>query len=154
MRSKLLPLAVLFGLLFLSSCGSKAITTADIREQEAEALEEIAEAQEEATKLAEMKEKYSADKQESDLATLRQRKAEIEKDLNRLRNLQTDDAVGDTETLIQKLRAKSQEVDIMMAEIKKKPKENWEAAVDSIEISIGQLKQEVARIMDNVPDVE
>ena len=126
MRSKLLPLAVLFGLLFLSSCGSKAITTADIREQEAEALEEIAEAQEEATKLAEMKEKYSADKQESDLATLRQRKAEIEKDLNRLRNLQTDDAVGDTETLIQKLRAKSQEVDIMMAEIKKKPKENWE----------------------------
>lgn len=149
-----MPLAVLSGLLFLSSCGSKAITTADIREQEAEALEEIAEAREEATKLAEMKEKYSADKQESDLATLRQRKAEIEKDLNRLRNLQTDDAVGDTETLIQKLRAKSQEVDIMMAEIKKKPKENWEAAVDSIEKSIGQLKQEVARIMENVPDVE
>lgn len=154
MRIKLLSLTAISGLLFLSSCGTKAITTADIREQEAETLEEIADAREEATKLAEMKEKYSADKQEADLEALRARKSEIEKDLSRLKNLQTDDAVGDTETLIQKLRAKSQEVDIMMAEIKKKPQENWEAAVESIENSIAQLKQEVARIMENVPAAE
>ena len=63
--------------MLMAACGSKKVTTADMKEQETETKEAIKEARAESVELANMKEQYSVDQREADLKALKERKKEI-----------------------------------------------------------------------------
>lgn len=126
----------------------------DVRAQEEEAREEVDEAREETIKLAKMKEQYSEDIKQARIKELRERQAEISRDIKQLGGVEGADAAADSKTIVDRLEKRSKEIEQQLNEAERLQKENWEQTIQAINQSVQALQEEINKMTANLEDEE
>jgi chromosome segregation ATPase len=144
-----LSAALAFGLV---SCKS-GVTLQKLTKQEEEAREELKEVQAELIKLADMKEQYSVDSKKAALKDMKKRLDEIDNELTKLKAVANSDnsaVKASAKDGIAALEAEDKRLRAEITKLEAQPKENWATSVETINLSIKQLEEEVNKIMANV----
>ncbi len=137
----------------ITSCKSK-VEMADVRKQETKAMDELESAREELLKLADMKEQFSVDHRDAQIKALKERQKEIDKDIDRMKSVQTSSAQDDAGNIASSLEKQNKDLSREIKDYEAMTKESWATAKDSINQKIAGLESEVRRITANLRAAE
>lgn len=131
----------------LAACKSK-VTLADVQAQEEKALKKVAEARSASLKLVDLRERFSADEKERQIAQFENRLSEIKSSLKNLGQVGdgNKDAQGGVDSAVKSLEAERKAVAQKLAQAKQRPLENWQPSAVQIQQLLDSVEAELKKI--------